>query len=94
MLPLYPPGSGSTGDTMPSRSPKGGGDKIRVHTPLTTAHLVFSRGKVDGFPCRGLRQALAPVWLGQQHVRGEGENEEGELLPSAMRALASAHASS
>lgn len=45
-------------------------------------------GKVDGFPCRGLR-----CWhrrgLGSG-VRGEGENGEGELLPSAMRPLASA----
>lgn len=95
MLPLYPPGSGSARDVMPSRrSPKGKGDKTRGCIPLTTAHLVFSRGKVDGFPCRGLRQMLVPARLGQQHMRGDGENGEEELLPSAMWALASAHASS
>lgn len=94
-LPLYSPGSGSAKDVMPSRrSPKGRGDKTRRCIPLTKAHSVFSREKVDGFPCRGLRQTLVPAWLGQQHVRGEGENVEGELLPSAMKALASAHTSS
>lgn len=65
------------GDMMPSRRPKGRGDKVRDHIPLTPPHLVFFREKVDHFPCRGLRQMLTPAQLVQKHVRGEGEIREG-----------------
>lgn len=84
MLPPYPPGSGNTRNTMPSRSsPKGREDKTRGHIPLTRAHLVFSGRKVGGFPYRRLRQMLSPAQLRQQHMRGDGKNREGKLLLSS-----------